>query len=190
MEFKANQIAQFVIGGPAPPQIDFEIPIPAAGPADVAWGSDGNVWYADFTGKIGRTTPAGVTTPFTIPTASPDPEGMTAGLDGAIWFTEKSSNKIGRVTTSGAFTEYPVPTANSGPNGIGIGPDGAVEVRPECDVVDPHALDEVVDMTDDLRERRVGDLHPVLAQERDGEVDADDAARVADGVELLVAQVP
>ena len=126
IEFGAAQVAQFVIGGPAPPQIDEEYPIPAALPEDVAWGSDGNVWYADLTGKIGRMTPAGVTTEFTIPTTGSDPEGMTLGLDGAIWFTEKGKNQIGRITTSGGFTEYPLPTPVCGPNGIAVGPDGAI----------------------------------------------------------------
>ena len=58
-------------------------------------------------------------------------------------------------------------------------------------MVDPHAIDEVVDVTDDLVEPGVLEIvHSVLTQERDGEVDADDAARVPDRVELRVRQVP
>ena len=68
--------------------------------------------------------------------------------------------------------------------------DGPVEIGAERDVVDPHARGEMVDMADDLAERRVRDLHPVLTEERDGEVDTDDAAGVTDRVELGVGQVP
>ena len=48
---------------------------------------------------------------------------------------------------------------------------------------------EVVDVTHDLGDRRVGHVRTVLAQERDREVDADDAVRVADRVQLRVEQV-
>src|SRR3954453_14205353 len=67
---------------------------------------------------------------------------------------------------------------------------GAVEVRPEGDVLDAHALDVVVDMPHDLADRRIRVVRAVGAQEGDGEVDACDAAGVADRLELLVRQVP
>ena len=56
-------------------------------------------------------------------------------------------------------------------------------------MVDTHQLDEVVDVPDDLGDRRLRHLVPVLAQEGDGEVDADDPAGVGDRPQLLVCQI-
>src|SRR5215207_10430052 len=50
---------------------------------------------------------------------------------------------------------------------------GALVVGAETDAVDPHAVDEVLDVADNGVERgRVRLEHPVLAQETDREVDA------------------
>ena len=58
-------------------------------------------------------------------------------------------------------------------------------------MIDAHAVGEVVDVADDLVEPgRLEVVQAVLAQERHGEVHADDAARVANRVELRVRQVP
>src|SRR5207244_12704258 len=48
---------------------------------------------------------------------------------------------------------------------------------------------EIVDVAHDLRDRSGGLVVAVLAQERDREVDADDAPRLADGIQLRVGQV-
>ncbi len=90
-------------------------------------GPDGNVWFAEAnssTDKLGKITPAGVTTEYTTPTANSAPEGITTGPDGNLWFTERTGNNIGKITTAGVITEYSLSTANSQPNGITIGPDG------------------------------------------------------------------
>ena len=93
-------------------------------PLEIALGPDGNLWFTENVGKIGRMTPAGEFTHFTPPTASSGAQGIAAGPDGNLWFTESNVNKIGRVTTSGDFTEFPIPTAGARPFGIVAGPDG------------------------------------------------------------------
>ena len=98
-------------------------PIPSgAGPAGIAAGPDGNLWFADGQ-AIGKVTPGGTFTEYPIPSINYAAHVAT-GPDGNLWFTEGVANMVGNVTTSGTFTEYAVPTANSGPNGITAGPDG------------------------------------------------------------------
>ena len=67
---------------------------------------------------------------------------------------------------------------------------GALVVGAERDMVGSQPLDEVVDVAADLLERRLRVVAPVCAQKRDREVDADDAARAADRLQLLVVEVP
>ena len=89
-------------------------------PRGIVAGPDGNVWFTDRSGTIGRITLAGSVTRFTVPTAGSSPEGIVAGPDGNMWFTELYGNKIGRVSTTGTFSEFTVPTANSEPAGIAV----------------------------------------------------------------------
>jgi streptogramin lyase len=106
---------------------EYEVPTSASTPNGIAAGSDGNLWFTEYTSNnIGRITPSGTITEFPLPTANSAPRQIAAGPDGNLWFTEFSSNKIGKITTSGTVTEYNVPTANSGPRGIVAGPDGDV----------------------------------------------------------------
>ncbi len=104
-----------------------EFPLPGvAEPQVIVSGPDGNLWFTELLGRIGRMTPAGSVTEFTIPTSGSGPQGISAGPDGALWFAEGFGNRIGRVTTAGAFTEFPLPTAGSSPQGIAVGPDAAL----------------------------------------------------------------
>jgi streptogramin lyase len=104
-----------------------EYPIGSAAlPEGIALGSDGNLWFAESTGRIGKMTPSGTVTEFSTPTVGSAPQDVTAGPDGNLWFTETSGNRIGRITTAGVITEFPVLTASSGPYGIAAGPDGAL----------------------------------------------------------------
>jgi streptogramin lyase len=104
-----------------------EISIPTAGtyPEGLAAGSDGNLWFTEYSGnKIARITTSGVVTEFSIPTVGSQPRGIAAGPDGNLWFTEYGANKIGRITTAGVVTEFTIPTVGSQPRGIAAGPDG------------------------------------------------------------------
>jgi virginiamycin B lyase len=105
---------------------EFPIPTADSGPNEITAGPDGNLWFTEGAGRIGRITPAGVITEFAIPTADGDPFGITPGPDGNLWFTEVVGNQIGRITTAGVITEFTIPTANSGPNHITTGPDGSL----------------------------------------------------------------
>ena len=67
--------------------------------------------------------------------------------------------------------------------------DRAVEIRAEADAVDAEMLDQVVGVADDVLERRIGQHASVGAQEAGGEIDADQAAALADRGELPVGQV-
>ena len=70
-------------------------------------GPDGNLWFTELGGAIGRTTPAGVITEFRA--GLPDnsaPKDITAGPDGNLWFTELSANNVGRLplTVTATYT--------------------------------------------------------------------------------------
>jgi streptogramin lyase len=74
-----------------------EFPIPTRGtPFDITAGPDGNLWFTDGAGEIGRITPSGAITAFPVPDGA---WGITAGPDGNLWFTEEGGGKIGRITT-------------------------------------------------------------------------------------------
>jgi virginiamycin B lyase len=99
-------------------------------------GSDGNLWFTEFT-RIGRITPAGVITEFSAG-ISPAPGNyqIAAGPDGNLWFTESAINRIGRITPAGVVTEFSTGITSGGfnpdngqplhaePVGITAGPDG------------------------------------------------------------------
>jgi virginiamycin B lyase len=107
--------------------IDHVIPTANSFPDTLTLGSDGALWFTEYTpGKIGRTINGSGITEFVVPTAGANPYGITAGPDGALWFTEYSGNKIGRITTQGVFTEYDLALASSFPAQITTGSDGAL----------------------------------------------------------------
>ena len=67
-------------------------------PSGIARGGDGNVWFTNEGGSIGRITPAGVITELPILSLVGKPCGITAGPDGNLWFAVTAGNKIGRIT--------------------------------------------------------------------------------------------
>src|SRR5438876_10726 len=97
---------------------EFPDPTGAGYPSGITSGPDGNLWFTESSGKIGRVTPSGVFTEFPIPTVDSYPYHIAAGPDGNLWFTEDLSNNVGRVTPSGVFTEFRIPTPASYPNDI------------------------------------------------------------------------
>lgn len=90
-------------------------------------GADGNLWFVDGQGRIGRTTPSGVTTFFD--TASAWAPVIGAGPDGAVWYPTTSSPNgpvlIGRITPDGTITRFTLPH-NGLVSQITAGPDGGV----------------------------------------------------------------
>ncbi len=97
-----------------------------ASPFDITAGPDGNLWFTEAGGSIGRITPSGVITEFSAGmTAGALPWGITAGPDGNLWFTERNGSRIGQITPAGVITEFSAGmTPGSGPAGITAGPDG------------------------------------------------------------------
>jgi streptogramin lyase len=76
---------------------EFPIPTANSSPNGIAAGPDGNLWFTEESGKIGRISPSGTITEFPVPTASNAPNGIAAGPDGNLWFT--LNNSIGRITS-------------------------------------------------------------------------------------------
>lgn len=93
---------------------------PRSDPADIATGSDGNLWFTDPGSRppvIGRISPAGELARFPISRPGRVPTLIVAGREGNLWFgTEvpppplKASygERLGRVTTSGEIKEFRV----------------------------------------------------------------------------------
>ena len=69
-------------------------------PYGVAAGPDGNVWFTDTSGRVGKVTAAGTFTMYAL-SAGAVPHGITAGEDGALWFADSNLNELGRITTTG-----------------------------------------------------------------------------------------
>jgi len=92
--------------------------------AGITAGADGNLWFVEYGGFIGRITPAGVITQF--PLASPRRAiAITSGPGGNLWFAEVSG-LIGKVTLDGVITEFPLGFYQMMIGGITAGPDGNV----------------------------------------------------------------
>jgi hypothetical protein len=96
-------------------------------PAYLASGPDGNIWFTDSSGAVGKITTNGAITEYTSGLNSGSiPEDLAAGPDGNLWFTDQGTTKaIGKITTSGNITEYgaDLPTGSK-PQFIAEGPDG------------------------------------------------------------------
>ncbi len=97
--------------------------------ADIASGSDGNLWVASGS-TIERVTTAGSITTFTPPTGVHAIK-LVAGPDGAMWFVDDNptSPKIGRITiTAGAVNMYTIPgtSVSYEVGGPVLGPDNSI----------------------------------------------------------------
>jgi streptogramin lyase len=96
-------------------------------PVSVTTGADGNLWFVQRDGRIGRMTQTGAVTIFSggISTlGSPSQtSAITAGPDGNLWFTESAVDKIGMITLAGVVTEYAV-SPGAQPTAIAAGADG------------------------------------------------------------------
>ena len=95
-----------------------------SGPAGIAVGTDGALWFANETNdSVGRITTAGTITD-TFDASISSPAGIVAGPDGALWFTN-FDDSIGRISTAGTVTNYTAPSIST-PAGITAGSDGAL----------------------------------------------------------------
>jgi virginiamycin B lyase len=86
----------------------YTVPTSDSGPAYIALGPDGNLWFTEeYASKIGVLSPAGGFTEYSTPTASAGPQDIVSGSDGRLWFAEYNASKLGAVTTAGTITEHP-----------------------------------------------------------------------------------
>jgi virginiamycin B lyase len=108
-------------------------------PQAIVAGPDGNLWFTELYGRIGRITPSGVVTEFKgLPQLL---GGIAAGPDGALWFNETPLGApatgpgfIGRITTDGAVSSFTLPgfrnddvlAGEPAHSSLVAGPDGAI----------------------------------------------------------------
>jgi len=95
--------------------------------AAIAAGPDGNLWFTEQSGRIGRITPTGVATEFV---GSPPLLAIAAGPDGAIWFSETlpdAGDGLGHITVDGATrAAFPIGPPPGSVLSLVSGPDGAL----------------------------------------------------------------
>jgi virginiamycin B lyase len=63
------------------------------GPVTITGGPDGNMWFADAGGSLGRVDANGTMTRIPLSTGA---VGIAVGPDGNIWFTETGAGNVGR----------------------------------------------------------------------------------------------
>lgn len=115
---------------------EFTVPTTGGPPNGITGGPDGNVWFTDDNGNIGRVTPDGHITEFPIqpnPKYASHPDGITTGADQNLWFAESgpfsgtTHNHIGRMSPEGVLlNDYEIATFPSTPRGVATGSDGNV----------------------------------------------------------------
>lgn len=118
------------------PQIssNFAVPLPNGGftlprPGSAVAGSDGNVWWTDFSSgagykpQIGKMSASGNATAY-LGTVTSDISYAAIGADGAMWFTECDGNQIGRITTDGNEQFYSTNLTAGSMAQLALGPDG------------------------------------------------------------------
>jgi hypothetical protein len=91
----------------------------------IAPGADGNMWFTDEGGAIGRIITSGQIAEFSSGlNPGSVPNAIAPGADGNLWFTDDGSTKaIGRITPSGQIAEFSSGLNPGGvPSGIGIAP--------------------------------------------------------------------
>lgn len=94
-------------------------------PGGITAGPDGNVWFTEQTGKIGKITPSGSITEYSVPWEGTNVlAGITTGPDGNLWFTDGDRSVIGKITPSGTITDYALPEEGIPATRIAPGPDG------------------------------------------------------------------
>jgi virginiamycin B lyase len=90
------------------------LPSPLATPGGIAFGPDGDVYFAEYLAgnAIGRLDPRTDTVvEFPLPTPLSEPSSLALGPDDGIWFVENGTQRLGRFDpATHAFTEYPLPT--------------------------------------------------------------------------------
>jgi streptogramin lyase len=105
---------------------EFALPSPYIGtPMAITVGPDGNLWFVELNGGIGRVTLDGVITEFPL-LPNTQPESIVSGPDGNLWFTEYRASTIGKMAPDGKILAlYNLPGSGASA-GQGAGPDRIV----------------------------------------------------------------
>ena len=141
------------VAGAAPLGQIVEFSAPGTDPAQIQAGSDGNLWFSDRNGAVGRITPDGTISRFT---SGLNPgsavRSIAMGADGNMWFSDPGTTRaIGTINpTTQVINEFSAGlNAGSMPLGIAAGPDGNVwftdnGTTKAIGVIDPttHAITE------------------------------------------------
>jgi streptogramin lyase len=147
-------VAGVGVAGAAPVGTITEFPDQGSNNAQVRAGIDGNLWFTDRNGRIGRITTSGVITEFTNGlNAGSQPFSIALGPDGNMWFTDAgTTSAIGMMDPrTDAIEEFSSGlNAGSKPAGITLGPDGNLwftdnsATTPAIGMIDPttHAISE------------------------------------------------
>jgi streptogramin lyase len=116
------------VAGAAPIGQITEFSAPGTNPAQVVAGPDGNLWFSDRNGAVGKITTGGTVTRFTSGLNSGSAvRSIAMGPDGNMWFSDPGATRaVGMINpTTHAISEFSLP-ATSMPLGIAAGPDGNV----------------------------------------------------------------
>ena len=90
---------------------------------DIAAGPDGDLWFDNLVGGVGRITPSGAVTEF----ASVQPTVIETGLDGSLIVTGQNASgqpETGLLSTTGTVTPYTIPASSSQAFADYLGPAG------------------------------------------------------------------
>jgi virginiamycin B lyase len=119
-----------VAGAAAPLGEIVEFGAPGTDPAQIQSGPDGNLWFSDRNGSVGRATTAGVVTRFTVGlNPGSAVRSIAMGHDGNMWFSDPGTTRaVGMIDPlTQVISEFSVGlNAGSMPLGIAAGPDGNV----------------------------------------------------------------
>lgn len=115
--------------------LEYHTPTPDSSPADLAFDSEGNLWFTELnTNRIGKLVPSqaksltsqGITE-YELPHPNSKPHYLTIARNGMVWFTEMGGNRIGSLDPkSGGIKEYDIPTPHSEPHQIAEAEDGSI----------------------------------------------------------------
>src|SRR5262249_11516195 len=103
------------------------IPTADSGPAGIAAGPDGNLWFTEKSvAQIGKITTSGAITEFAIPSGR-RPNEIVAGADGNLWFSFFTGHGyVVRMTTAGEYSDVLIAPLRGRVEGIAAGPDGNI----------------------------------------------------------------
>ena len=108
-----------------------EFPLPISSPNSIVFGPDGNLWFTEQVGRIGRVHRDGTSlTEFFTPAAGSGLRQVVVGPDNNLWFVEVTSQKIGRIEMDGTTTEFSTRCSPSGY--ITSGPNNSVWFPENC----------------------------------------------------------